>query len=181
MSIEDDLDIRKTRYKQISTQELLELHAAGILGNVAYDLLESELSERGVTVPSRPKGEETRAQVNGTKGHEEKRICQYVIWAWISPLIGFIVLLVMFLRVISDPLGSLAADATFILTALMFILVSIVAGALLTTWGFVTRKRYSNAMKHAITGLFANMIFLFAIGLFLFILVGMGMSGKFGY
>jgi len=57
MSMADDVDIRKARYKQMSTQELLELHAAGILGSTAYDVLESELAGRGVRVLSRPSGE----------------------------------------------------------------------------------------------------------------------------
>jgi len=65
--MEDEMDMRKTRYKQMSTQELLELHGAGILGNTAYDVLESELSERGVTVPSRPDGEKTLAEADEKK------------------------------------------------------------------------------------------------------------------
>jgi hypothetical protein len=62
--MEDEMEIRKTRYKQMSTQELLDLHAAGILGDVAYKILENELRERGVLLPSRPKGEEPPAEVN---------------------------------------------------------------------------------------------------------------------
>jgi len=180
--MEDEIDLRKTRYEQMSTQELLELHASGMLGNMAYDVLESELRGRGVTVPSRPKGEETLAEANNTENGKAKQSYQYIIMLpWISPLTGFIVLLVMFLRVISDPLRALAANVTLVGMSVMFILLSIVAGALLTTWGFVVRKRYPNAIKHAIIGLVANMILLFAIGLFLLILGAMGMSGKFGY
>ena len=145
---EDDMDIRKTRYKQMSTQELLELHAAGILGDMAYNLLESELRERGVLLPSRPKGEETLAQANSTKGHEEKRICKYAIWAWISPLIGLILLLVSF------------RGKNSLIIAIALFLLSIMVGAILTTWAFVERNRYSNALIHGVIGFFVNVIFI---------------------
>jgi hypothetical protein len=54
IAMADDVDIRKFRYKQMSTEDLLALHAAGILGNEAYEVLENELAERKVRVPSRP-------------------------------------------------------------------------------------------------------------------------------
>lgn len=53
----NDIDIRKFRYKQMSTQDLLDLHAAGILSNEAYEALERELSERKLRVPPRPREE----------------------------------------------------------------------------------------------------------------------------
>jgi len=59
--------MRKTRYRQMPTQDLLDLHASGILGSTAYDLLESELGERGVTVPPRPNEERPLAEVDEKK------------------------------------------------------------------------------------------------------------------
>jgi hypothetical protein len=153
--MEDDVEIRKARYKQMSTQELLELHAAGILGDMAYNLLESELGERGIPLPSRPKGEEPLAEVDKSDTHNEKRSCQYTMLAWISPLIGFVLLLIPFITDVEE---------TFMGTAVGFSLVSIVAGALLTTWAFVKRNRDSNALRDAIIGLFMNaLLILFTI------------------
>ena len=37
--IVDDMDIRTARYKQMSTQALLELHVEGIQGDMAHDVL----------------------------------------------------------------------------------------------------------------------------------------------
>ena len=54
----------------MSTQELLELHAAGILGDMAYDVLEAELAGRGVTVPSRRKEEKSSAKVEGKPNNQ---------------------------------------------------------------------------------------------------------------
>ena len=70
ISMADDVDIRKFRYKQMSTQDLLELHAAGILGNEAYEVLENELGERKVRVPSRP-NEETLPAKGNEKRHSQ--------------------------------------------------------------------------------------------------------------
>ncbi len=63
----DDTDIRKTRYRQMPTQDLIDLHAAGILSSNAYDVLESELGERGVTIPPRPNGERPAADVDKSR------------------------------------------------------------------------------------------------------------------
>jgi hypothetical protein len=67
MEYEGDIQMRKTRFKQMSTKDLLEVHAAGILSSMAYDMLESELGERGVTVPPRPNGERLLAEVDEKK------------------------------------------------------------------------------------------------------------------
>ncbi len=63
----DDIAIRKTRYRQMPTQDLLDLHAAGILSSNAYDVLESELGERGVTIPPRPDGGKPTTEVDKRK------------------------------------------------------------------------------------------------------------------
>lgn len=159
--MEDNTEIRKTRYKQMSTQELLDLHAAGVLGNNAYDVLESELRERGVTVPSRQKGEEAPAEA-------EKR-SPYAIGAWILPLIGSASLLVTFLtgRRLDIAIGLFLSFLT--------------AGAGLTILAFVERKRYSNSLKHAAIGLFVNLMLIIICVIAFLVFVGMGMSGKFGY
>lgn len=67
MGYKDNVQIRKTQYKQMSTQDLLELHAAGILSGMAYDVLERELGERGVTVPPRPIREKSLAEEDEKK------------------------------------------------------------------------------------------------------------------
>jgi hypothetical protein len=145
--MEDDLDIRKTRYKQMSTEELLELHAAGILSSMLYDVLESELRERGATIPSRPKGEETLAEVDKSENHKEKRSWKYTMLAWIIPLIGLVLLLIPFITDLKE---------AFMNTALVFSLVSILVGVSFTVTVFVERNRYSNALINAIIGLVMN-------------------------
>ncbi len=159
--MEDDTEIRKTRYKQMSTQELLELHAAGILSSMLYDVLESELRERGATIPSRPKGDETLAE-------GEKR-SPYAIGAWILPLIGSTSLLVTFLagRGLDIAIGLFLSFLT--------------AGAGLTVLAFVERKRFSNSLKHAAIGLFVNLMLIIICFIAILVFIGMGMSGKFGY
>ena len=57
--MEVDRESLKAKYRWMPREELLELHAAGTLPEEAYDVLESELSERGVTIPPRPKGQES--------------------------------------------------------------------------------------------------------------------------
>jgi hypothetical protein len=49
----------KSKFSWMPRDELLELHAAGTLSDEAYEVLECELSERGVAVPPRPKREES--------------------------------------------------------------------------------------------------------------------------
>jgi hypothetical protein len=139
----------------MSTEELLELHAAGILSSMLYDVLESELRGRGAPIPSRPKGEEILAEVDKSENHKERRSYQYTMLAWISPLIGFVLLLIPFITDVKE---------TFMVTAIEFSLVSIVAGAIFTTLAFVERKRYSDALKDAIIGLVMKaLLILFAI------------------
>jgi hypothetical protein len=51
----------------MSTQVLLELHGAGILSDAAYDVLESELRNRGVRLPTRPNEEKPFVEVDKKK------------------------------------------------------------------------------------------------------------------
>ena len=109
--MEDEIEIRKTRYKQMSTQELLELHAAGILSSILYDLLENELRERGVTVPSRPKGEETPAEVDKSQNHRgirysnaQKAIIIFIV-LFVTPILALaIIALIAFYMLAKIPL-----------------------------------------------------------------------------
>ncbi len=175
--MEDDIDTRRTRYKQMSTQELLELHAVGILGDMAHKLLESELRERGATIPSRPRGDETLTEIDSTENHKVKGPRQFLMLAWISPLIGLTLLLVLFVvEGFSDSViisigfmvGEKPSEGSWILliTAILLFLLSITIGAILTAGAFVERKRYSNALIHGVIGLFVNVIFIILITAF---------------
>ncbi len=107
----DDIDIRKTRYRQMPTQDLLDLHAAGILSSNAYDVLERELGERGATVPSRPKGEETLAEVDKSQNHRgmrysnaQKAIIIFTV-LFVTPILALaIIALIVFYMLAKIPL-----------------------------------------------------------------------------
>lgn len=109
--MEDKLEIRRTQYKQMSTQELLELHAAGILSNMVYDVLESELRERGITVPSRPRGEETPVEVDKSQNHRgirysntQKAIIIFIV-LFVTPILALaIFVLIAFYMLSKIPL-----------------------------------------------------------------------------
>jgi hypothetical protein len=45
-------------YSELADEELLRMHASGQLTEVAYDVLEKELTQRGISVPNRPSAEE---------------------------------------------------------------------------------------------------------------------------
>ena len=53
-------DLART-YAQVSDEELTELHESGTLTAVAYEVLEAEMRNRQLTVPSRPTAEEMLA------------------------------------------------------------------------------------------------------------------------
>ena len=109
--MEDEIEIRNARYKQMSTQELLELHGAGVLSGTAYDVLEGELRERGATIPSRPKGEETLAEVDKSQNHRgirysntQKAIIIFIV-LFVTPILALAIFaLIVFYMLAKIPL-----------------------------------------------------------------------------
>ena len=51
--MEIDRDELRQNFATKSDEELLDLHAAGTLTEIAYDVLDTELAGRGVTIPAR--------------------------------------------------------------------------------------------------------------------------------
>ena len=49
-----DRDALAKTYSEMSDVELLNLHSEGIISEVAYEVLESQLQERGIHIPKRP-------------------------------------------------------------------------------------------------------------------------------
>ena len=52
--MEVSIEQMKRNYSILASEELLKMHASGELTETAYNVLEEELSKRGITIPQRP-------------------------------------------------------------------------------------------------------------------------------
>ncbi len=80
-----DRDGLKRSYSAKSDDELLDLHALGTLTELAYDVLESELSARGLPIPKRGKDERPIPQrVWNTRQRDEADDGENTSTEWLS-------------------------------------------------------------------------------------------------
>lgn len=61
--MEIDRDTLAQNYADKSDAELLDLHISGTLTELAYQVLEEELSKRNITIPKRPPEEEEQQAI----------------------------------------------------------------------------------------------------------------------
>ena len=83
-------------YRMKSEEELLDLHAAGTLTDMAYGVLESELAERGVAIPNRPEPPSVARQwPHSLRAHWEGKASLASAF-WLVGVLGGAVLRVLF-------------------------------------------------------------------------------------
>ena len=133
-------------YSKKSTDELLELHAAGHLTDLAYRVLEAALVERGITPPSRP--------VQPKDLRDKDPIPEY--WRgnrslarafWLVGVLGGIAALI-FKAVVTKPLAVLLGDALLANSIVHGLMSGYMFFALVSIWRCAKNSRKSQANKY---------------------------------
>jgi hypothetical protein len=128
------------KYATKSDDELLDLHSAGTLTGVAYEVLEAELKGRGVPIPQRHEasaGKQGRPRSLAAHWHGQASLASAY---WLFGVLGGSVFLVLFWLVGSNPLVLVIFLAWIPYT--VFALVSIWRCAWNTSWkgwGYIAR------------------------------------------
>ena len=138
--MEIDTNELAQNYATKSDDELLNLHSAGTLTDVAYEVIEAELESRGVAIPQRPEAtaapqvrpQSLRAHWNG----QASLASAY----WLIGVLGGVVFSVLFNLLASSPIALLIFLVWVPYT--VFALVSIWRCAWNTSWkgwGYIAR------------------------------------------
>ena len=135
-----EIDELKENFATKSDDELLDLHAAGTLTELAYDVLDTELAGRGLTIPARPEAPATpRDRPQSLRAHWEGKASLASAY-WLIGVVGGIVFGVLFNLLASSSAIFLVAIAWF--PYIIFAMVSIwrcAWNANWRGWGYIAR------------------------------------------
>jgi hypothetical protein len=139
--VETDSNELAKNYATMSDDELLELYSAGTLTDVAYQVLEAELSRRGIAIPQRHEAPQGRPQ--SLRAHWQGRASLASAYWLIGVLGGIVVstLLTLAVTLVDSTLVHLLVLLAWI-TYDIFALVSIWRCAWNTSWkgwGYMAR------------------------------------------
>ena len=127
-------------YETLSDNELLAQHLAGTLTDLAYEVLEAELAERGIAIPKRPEASDAlQGRPQSLRAHWQGQASLASAY-WLIGMLGSLVFALLF-----NLLGSQQAALLVFLAWIpytVFALVSIWRCAWNTSWkgwGYIAR------------------------------------------
>ena len=135
-----DKDALRENFATKSDEELLDLHAAGTLTEIAYGVLDTELAGRSLTIPARPEAPATpQERPQSLRAHWEGKASLASAY-WLIGVVGSIVFGVLFKLLASSPAIFLVTIAWF--PYIIFAMVSIwrcAWNANWRGWGYIAR------------------------------------------
>ncbi len=144
-------------YAEMTSEELLRIHAAGEPIEFAYEVLEAELKNRAIPIPTRPDVSKVSAgRPQSLRAHWDGRASLASAY-WFVGVLGSLVLsfVVYFIDLLGWPSLSIAVRVMFV-AYIVFALVSVWRCAWNTSWkpwGYIARTIVALNLIGIVTGL----------------------------